>query len=156
MFTWTSPDVYLAFPDVHLTFTSPSSNLPLARNLTLISSFQLQIYGERWVDQPITTPISGSSHDISETYPGVKQDVREDPELDNILSNVFIHVFILRLNVPFPITISYLHTYLMSKGNQAYLYTDTNKRDSIHSNHSDLSASVKFHLFFRQNQERMF
>ena len=43
------------------------------------------------VDQPITDPISGSSLDFLETCLGVNQDVREDPELDNI-----IHVILLK------------------------------------------------------------
>ena len=38
--------------------------------------------------QPITDPISGSSLDFSQTCPGVNQDVREDPELDNIVSGL--------------------------------------------------------------------
>ena len=34
--------------------------------------------------QPITDSISGSPLDVTETYPGVNQDVREDPEPDQI------------------------------------------------------------------------
>ena len=40
------------------------------------------------VGQPITDPVSGSSLDVSKTLPGVNQDVREDPKLDNISISV--------------------------------------------------------------------
>ena len=40
------------------------------------------------MDQPITNPISGSSLDFLQTCQGVNQDVREDPELDNIVSGL--------------------------------------------------------------------
>ena len=36
------------------------------------------------MDQPITITIARSSLDVSLTYPGVNQDVKKDPELDNI------------------------------------------------------------------------
>ena len=47
-----------------------------------------------WVDQPITKPITGSSLDFLETYPGVPQDMREDPELDKSKSKSFRFCFV--------------------------------------------------------------
>ena len=53
------------------------------------------------VGQPITDPISGSSLDFSKTCPEVNQDVRVDPELDNIWFSRFINNFISRFKNSF-------------------------------------------------------
>ena len=53
------------------------------------------------VDQTITNPISGSSLDFSKSCLGVNQDVREDPELDNLIKKFQLSSS-LNLIKPFP------------------------------------------------------